>query len=153
MDRLGSIPDPVFYYTEEYREEWSPNGETEWHGYEIRMITREGIDALLTAEPADAPTATAEPTPEPTATPTVTPEPTPEPTATLAAAQPAATPTPLADAPWLIPVDAALSPANTPTPAEEPATASGSVWLLVLFGMVAAIAAALIVLWVKRRKR
>ncbi len=35
-----------------------------------------------------------------------------------------ATPTPLADAPWLIPVDATPSPANTPAPTPTPASAT-----------------------------
>lgn len=127
LDDAGDIPDPVFYYTEAYKQYWASDDQKTWYKYgiELRPITLEGIDALLTQNV----------TPEPTSEPT--PEPTSEPTST-----PANTPT---DTPTETPA---------PHPAAEPAKAAVGAWVYVLSGVVlAALIAAAVVWTVRRRKR
>ena len=59
------IPYPTLYYTAAYADEWAPNGETEWNGYQIQQISQEELDAVLAearGEPVPTVTASLAPT-------------------------------------------------------------------------------------------
>ena len=59
-----TFPYPTLYYTAAYADEWSPNGETEWNGYQIQQISQEELDAILAeARGEEAPTVSVSPVP------------------------------------------------------------------------------------------
>ena len=59
-----TFPYPTLYYTAAYADEWSPNGETEWNGYQIQQISQEELDAILAeARGEEAPTVSVSPMP------------------------------------------------------------------------------------------
>ena len=59
-----TFPYPTLYYTAAYADEWSPNGETEWNGYQIQQISQEELDAILAeARGEETPTVSVSPVP------------------------------------------------------------------------------------------
>ena len=59
-----TFPYPTLYYTAAYADEWSPNGETEWNGYQIQQISQEELDAILAeARGEEMPTVSVSPVP------------------------------------------------------------------------------------------
>jgi len=68
-ERRGeAIPYPTLYYTAAYANEWAPNGETEWNGYQIQQISQEELDAILAEARGEEPQVVSA-TPPPTAAP------------------------------------------------------------------------------------
>ena len=64
MNLSKTFPYPTLYYTAAYADEWSPNGETEWNGYQIQQISQEELDAILAeARGEEMPTVSVSPVP------------------------------------------------------------------------------------------
>jgi len=54
MTEYQPISYPTLLYTAEYADEWAPNGETEWNGYQIQQISQDVLDATLAQARAEA---------------------------------------------------------------------------------------------------